>query len=169
MIRSIRVLRELALMLQGFKGAAKAVVWATVLVFFILTFWSLVSVELIHPIVRELAEQGKLDDCPRCSRAFRSVMEANLTWTQTIIAGDAWGKYSLPIIEEAPASSIVLVGALLTVNLAAMNLVLSVIVDAAVDSRESDTEIKLVEKERRFKSSLKELTTMFTSMDKDGS
>ncbi len=58
----------------------------------------------VHPVYRdmcrpvagvvsqEVATRGHYDDCERCSRAFESVAQSALTFTQQVIAGDAWGE-----------------------------------------------------------------------------
>jgi len=101
-VKAVRALRELAFIMQGLSSAMRALLWSSILLFFVLSFWAIVAVEFIHPLVQRLEQEGAFDDCQHCARAYRSVMGANLTWCQTIIAGDSWGQYSLPVIEAHP-------------------------------------------------------------------
>jgi len=166
-LRAVKVLRELHFMLHGMMATMKAMFWATILLIFILTGWSIVAVELVHPLNRDIAATGVYSDCERCPRAFASVFEANLTFVQQIVAGDSWGLVSLPIIERHPWTGIILMGALLSVNLGIMNLVLSVIVDTAVEARAADVQCQLNEKKAAFRKAAAKLLKMCQDLDVD--
>jgi len=94
-------------------------------------------------------------------------MDANLTFSQIIIAGDAWGEIAIPMIEKFPWTAIIFLGALLSVDLVVMNLILSVIVDQAVEAREEDVTIKLKDKQEKFKKAARELYQVCSQMDTD--
>jgi len=163
----VRALRELAFIMQGLTSAMRALFWSSILLFFVLSFWAIVAVELLHPLIQQLEQEGAFGDCPRCARAYKSVMEANLTWCQTIIAGDSWGQSSIPVIEAYPWTIFVFAGALLSVNMGVMNLILSVIVDVAVQCREDDVNQKLRDKEVNYQKASRELLKMCSQMDAD--
>ena len=66
----------------------------------LLTMWSIVAVEVIHPINRDLQiATGAHDDCQDCLEAFSSVWEANITFFYCVVLGDDWGSVILPIIK----------------------------------------------------------------------
>jgi len=167
-VRTVRFLRELSFILSGLTGAFKAFVWAAFLLFFLLTFWSVVAVELLQPRVEQLASSGMFGQCTRCPRAFRSVMEANLTFAQSILAGDSWGQVAVPMIEAYPWSAFIFLGAMLSVNLGVMNLILSVIVDQAVEAREQDVKMQVRNKKANFQKAVRELGKICQQMDTNG-
>merc|ERR1719359_2715100 len=108
----------------------------------VLMMWSIVTVELVHPLNEEIAKEGLYDGCDRCPRAFASVAQAMLTFIQTIIAGDSWGTLALPLIEKQPWTALIFMSVLLTVQLGLLNLILAVIVDRAAEARAQDTELQ---------------------------
>merc|ERR1712050_497310 len=98
-------------------------------------------------------------------------IQADLTFAQQIIAGDSWGRISIPIIEAHPWTAIIFFGVLLSVDLGVLNLVLAVIVDTAVQSHEQDLKLQVRCKEAEFRKSAKRLMTICENMDsnKNGS
>jgi len=134
-----------------------------------LTLWSVIAVEVLHPINVRLADKGLYSDCTRCPRAFSTVMNSNLTFIQQIVAGDSWGQISVPIIEEEPLSALLFFGVMITINLGVLNLVLTVIVDIAQTAREQDTLRRIEEKANKFETARKELLTLCRELDADES
>merc|ERR1719160_366301 len=119
LLRSMRILlhfRELYIMAHGMVAAAKAIFWAAVMLVIWLTLWSIVTVELIHPLNKEISDSGLYGDCDRCGRAFSSVPQSILTFIQQIIAGDSWGTLTVPIIEAHPWTSLIFFSLLVSVN-----------------------------------------------------
>lgn len=101
-----RVFPELRIMMAGLIGSFRAIFWGTVLLAFVLLVWSIIAVQFIHPLNKELAESGGLEGCERCPRAYSSVLHASLTFSQQIITGDSWGQATIPLIEAYPITSI---------------------------------------------------------------
>jgi len=167
--RVVSLFKELHMMLAGFVSAMKALMWASVMLTIMLTFWSILAVEIAHPINMRLAERDMYVGCERCPRAFSSVMHANLTFLQQIIAGDSWGQVSVPIIEEEPLIALFFFAVLLTVNFGLLNLVLTVIVDSAQAARDADEQRKLADKSHEFEQAKKKLMSVCSDLDKDGS
>merc|ERR1719247_1829753 len=131
--------------------------------------WSVFAVEMVHPLVKELAEEGKFEDCERCPRAFSSSGQALLTFTQQIVAGDEWGSSTIPIIEKHPWTAIFFGAVLVSVNLGLMNLILSVIVDKAQQARSEDAKWQMQEKEEQFMKTKKKLISVCKELDADNS
>jgi len=169
LIRTVRLLRELSFMVRGLAGAMRAIFWAGVLLFFMLTFWSIVAVQVLQPLNEKVAETGAYDGCSQCPRAFKTVMEANLTFFQQLVAGDAWGQVSAPIILMFPWTAALFGLILLSINLGVLNLILTCIVDQATQFREQDTELQIQRNKEEFQAKCKELLTSFEAMDNDGS
>jgi len=146
--RSYKVLilfPELYLMIKGLAGALKVIFWGTVLSALVLTFWSILAVHLIHPVNQSLTETGYWEDCERCPRAFSSVMQSNLTFMQQVVAGDAWGELTIPIIEYAPTTVIFFLAVFLSKSMLILNLILGMILDAAQEARKGSHKEQVVE------------------------
>jgi hypothetical protein len=104
-------------------------------------FWSTVAVELLDPIVQELVRENSVahwESCERCGRAFSSVMNANLTFFQSIVCGDSWGYLAIPIIERAPGTILLFVGAQFSIVFGILQLIICVIVDSFSELRSKD-------------------------------
>jgi len=166
--RTFTMLRELAFMLNSLAAAMRAIVWAIILLLFITTFCSIVAVHVVQPLNEKVASTGAYDGCGRCPRAFQTVMDANLTFLQTIVAGDSWGQVSIPIMEMFPWTAVLFSSMLVMITLGVMNLILTCIVDKAMESRENDKEYQLEMKRRNFETALQEMVGIWKSLDQDG-
>lgn len=168
-IRNFAMFRDLYLMMKGMGGALRAIVFATILIFGVLTIFSIVAVEVIDPLNRQLALSGVYAECDRCPRAFATVMGSNLTFLTAIVAGDSWGQIAVPLIESHPWTGVVLLSALVTIELGLLNVIVAVVVDRQAQAREEDKELQATLKDEQAKSSYKELVSMFRNMDLDQS
>eukprot|EP00448_Togula_jolla_P007385 CAMPEP_0170603574 /NCGR_PEP_ID=MMETSP0224-20130122/18983_1 /TAXON_ID=285029 /ORGANISM="Togula jolla, Strain CCCM 725" /LENGTH=627 /DNA_ID=CAMNT_0010928461 /DNA_START=64 /DNA_END=1947 /DNA_ORIENTATION=- len=169
LIRALRALsnfRELQLMMYGLASAMNAIGWATLLLLMIVMMWSIVAVELLNDMTRDMYEAGGFGGCERCGRAFESVWMSMLTFTQQVVAGDSWGQVTMPLMEEHPWTGFLFVPVFVTVNLGIMNLVLAVIVDRAQEARESKATDRL---RGEIGVTGQCLVDIFDQLDKDGS
>merc|ERR1719310_1074549 len=140
LLRAARVIisfKELYSLICGLTSCLKTLFWAAGLVFLLLTMWSILSVEYLHPLIRELAQAGHYDDCTYCADAFKDIMNANLTLFQ-IISGDGWGQLSRPLIINHPWTAVVIVCIIFTMVFGMLNLIPAVIVDTAAQARQLD-------------------------------
>lgn len=140
LLRAARVIisfKELYSLICGLSSCLKTLFWAAGLVFLLLTMWSILSVEYMHPLIRELAEDGHYNDCSFCADAFKDIMNANLTLFQ-IISGDGWGQLSRPLIANHPWTAVIIVCIIFTMVFGMLNLITAVIVDTAAQARERD-------------------------------
>mmetsp|Transcript_27478 Transcript_27478/g.63530 ORF Transcript_27478/g.63530 Transcript_27478/m.63530 type:complete len:638 (+) Transcript_27478:44-1957(+) len=167
LLRIMNDVKELQMLVHSFISTLRTLFWACLMLLTLLTMWSIIAVELVHPVNDRLG--WKDEECERCARAFRSVWDANLTFMQTIIAGDSWGLLSVPIIEEAPWTSIILVTAYISINLGVLNLVLTVIVNAAQEARESDENLQAHQRALDFEAHKARLMVLLRSIDEDRS
>jgi len=126
-----RVFPELRIMMAGLIGSFRAIFWGTVLLAFVLLVWAIIAVQFIHPLNKQLGERHERDQCERCPRAYESVLQSTLTFSQQIVAGDSWGQATIPVIEAFPLSALYFMGVFLTVAVAVMNLILGVVVNVA--------------------------------------
>jgi len=167
LIRLTISFRELYLMVHGMAGAMKAIMCGAIMMFALLTIWSILLVEYVHP------QNSSIDysavGCERCPRAFNSVMQSNLTLFQQIITGDSWGLISISIIDKSGWYAIPLVLIVITVSLGLTNLILVVIVERAAEAREKDTKSRVQDKERAELKLRKEFVRLCERMDEDNS
>merc|ERR1712048_1415422 len=89
----------------------RTIFWAAVLLGLVFCVVSLVAVDLVRPVVKELAQQGKLQHCDRCERAFDSTSEAMVTFYTTMLMGDSIADLFVPILENDPLACIFLLAA----------------------------------------------------------
>jgi len=140
LLRAARVIisfKELYSLICGLSSCLRTLFWAAGLVFLLLTMWSILSVEYLHPLIRKLAEEGYYHDCSYCADAFKDIMNANLTLFQ-IVSGDGWGELSRPLIIHHPWTAAVIVGIIFTMVFGMLNLITAVIVDTAAQARQLD-------------------------------
>mmetsp|Transcript_16069 Transcript_16069/g.36877 ORF Transcript_16069/g.36877 Transcript_16069/m.36877 type:complete len:693 (+) Transcript_16069:97-2175(+) len=168
-VHVLMIFKELHMMLHAFLSALRTIVWASVMLSILITLCSIVAVEVVHPINLDVVEKYPhlYEGCDRCSRAFESVWSSNLTFIQTIIAGDSWGTLAVPIIEEAWYTGLILVSALVTINLGVLNLILTVIVNAAQEARMSDEKLLAQERGEKYRKLQRRLLRICSLLDED--
>lgn len=164
-IRIVMAIPELYMLCLGFLGSMRAMFFGALLLVGMLFFSSILIVQNIHPLLSSLTFQ----DCPRCSRGFSSIQDSILTLFQQIVAGDSWGLISIPVIEEDPILGMILPITQLAIGLGTMNLILAVVVDHAVEARESNQEFVINEKLKEKAKRTADLCRMFNKLDVDGS
>eukprot|EP00929_Paragymnodinium_shiwhaense_P008667 TRINITY_DN11262_c0_g2_i2.p1 TRINITY_DN11262_c0_g2~~TRINITY_DN11262_c0_g2_i2.p1 ORF type:complete len:652 (+),score=79.38 TRINITY_DN11262_c0_g2_i2:212-2167(+) len=160
--------RELFLMIMGIVASARAFVFGVLLLLMTLTVFSILAVYFVRPVNRRLAEQGVYGDCSYCEDAFDNVMNSNLTFLTTIVAGDGWGRQAIPLIREDLACAVIVVGALLVVNLGLLNTIAAVIIDRQVQARADDVAYNSVVQADELQKSLRVLHNLFNQMDESG-
>lgn len=168
LLRAMRVLmsiRELYLLMTGFVTSLRAIFFGSVCLFCALSLWGIITVQVVHPVNASIFYDG----CERCSRGFESVQSAILTLFQQTVAGDSWGTISLPVIEKAPWTGLILPAVFITIGLGVMNLILAVIVERAAEARENDVETKLREKDAERRKNMMELAKLCHEIDYDES
>jgi len=175
LVKALRVLRmflafrELFLMLHGLLSALKAILWASFLISILLTIWSIVVVEYIHPLNLKLAEDGTYNEvlCPRCRHAFESVIMSNLTFLQNIIVGTEETPVTVPLMEHHPWTALVFVPLTLILQLALLNLVVAVVCNAAQQSHLQDEHLSHTERAEQMEHAKGRLLKVITEMDRD--
>jgi hypothetical protein len=118
-------------MIHSLAGTFRVVFWAGIMVTLMMTVWSIIAVDIIHPLNLQITRP----DDKICRGAFESVYNSNLTFFQVIVAGDSFGLCTLPIMRKHPWTVFYFTGVLATVGLGALNLILSAIVDRAQEVR----------------------------------
>lgn len=164
-IRKAPSLRELRKLMMMFASVIRTLAWSFLFCFIAMTLWSMISVELIHPVVQELAAQGTWNDCSTCSDSFATIMQSNLTFLKTLLAGDSWGQIAVPVMTKQPLTVIIFVGALVSIVYGILNLIVAVIVDAAVEQREKDITTLAADLDYELEEDLKLLGRVFQQVD----
>lgn len=160
---------ELYVIIMGFAGALRALLFGCILLFTLILLWGVVAVEILHPLVTEIAEGGGYDHCDRCPSAFATVFQSMVTFCQHILAGDGWSAMCMPLITAHPWTLILLLLVMISVNLGVLNLLLSAIVDNANESRSNNDKQKLIDNAKQFEHANKKLKIICEQMDSDKS
>mmetsp|Transcript_76027 Transcript_76027/g.211265 ORF Transcript_76027/g.211265 Transcript_76027/m.211265 type:complete len:479 (-) Transcript_76027:183-1619(-) len=163
LLRTVKLLRyfpELNSYIRGFIQALSAMLWGFVVILLMLLLWAIFSVTVLGPVSVTL-------DNEYCRTVFSSVWRATLFYFQTVVAGDSWGACTLPIVTENAWSYLVFAGAIISIQLGFMNLILSVVVEKATAVREemATEAAKEVAKERQH--AQEQFRTMCAEMDGD--
>lgn len=160
---------QLGLMVKGLISGTSAALYGVGLLLIILTIWGVCAVHFIHPIMERVSATGVYDGCHRCPHAFADVKSSMLTFFQQIIAGDSWGLLTMPIIEEAPETTIFFGLVFISVQFTMMNVILAVIVDSSLKASAEDVDDLLKQKQESLDSAKTFLLEICKEMDKDGS
>ena len=156
-------------MMQGVLTAVRSIAFGTLLIVLVLTVMAVLAVEVVHPRNLELAKTGIYDGCSRCRMAYATVWEAVVTFIMTIIAGDSWGLYSIPLITYYPwTAGMILVPTFIVVHLGLWNVLAAVIVDCQQQARVADDRLLHAEHSLDLQRSFKKLHVLFRRMDTDG-
>lgn len=169
-VRFVTIQRELYLLVHGFLSTMRALFWAAILMIGLLTMWSILAVEVLHPINRDVAlYTDDYKECSRCSQSFASVWDANLTFFNTIVLGDGWADFILPVIYRESWTILIFMGVTFSVGLGLVNLILAVIVDRAREAHEEDIDHQNQAKHAKMEHAKKSISKLFATMDADGS
>mmetsp|Transcript_75384 Transcript_75384/g.140613 ORF Transcript_75384/g.140613 Transcript_75384/m.140613 type:complete len:648 (+) Transcript_75384:97-2040(+) len=166
--RLIKGLRELWLMMHGMFAAMKAMSWAVVLILIALLLFSIVSVDLLHPLSQSLRDDFP-ELCTRCDKAFSSVFEAFWSWFLLIFAQQLWIDMASTMVDAYPATQFFFLTVFFTINLGVLNLMLTVIVDLAEEARHQDERQTLSDKKNDYEKARAKLLRVCMAMDTDQS
>jgi len=168
--RAARVLisiPEFYLLITGLYSSVKAIIFGSVILMSAILVWAIIAVELLHP-VNSLVDYTEQYPCDHCRDGFESVFAAGLTLFQQIVAGDAWGEISVPLVKEHPPAAFILFAILMSVSLGVMNLILAVIVERAAEAQNNDEAQKLKVKDLERTKNMEELAKLCAGLDDDG-
>ena len=131
-VKFVLMFPQLSLIVKSLLTAYSAIAWGIVLIFLMLILWSVIAVQVIHPLNKEVADMGLYEGCERCPRAFESVTASVITFCEQVIAGGSWGQLNIVIMEHSPSSAIFFFFAVfVTLDIAIMNVILAAIVQNA--------------------------------------
>jgi len=150
---------------HGLIHALRAIFWGSIMLMVGLFLFSILMVELVHPVNKDLIYDG----CSNCHEAFSSVSTSMLTLFKQIVAGDSWGQVTEPVIREAPWTAPLFVIVVITIGVGLMNLILAVIVERASEGREADQVLRMREKSSNHKAYKAEFMKYCEAMDTDNS
>ncbi|CAE7574112.1 CACNA1B [Symbiodinium natans] len=170
LFRRVGYFKELRKVLTMATTCLRTLLWSFLFCFVVMTFWSMLLVDLVQPLIVDLHESSStFADCEECVRMSSSVMMANLLLFKTVIAGDSWGLIAVPVIEAHPATAIIFVGSLLTLVFGVLNLIVAVVVDTFAETRQRDVLGMAEELETDFEEDRRLLQRIFDRVDTQGS
>lgn len=169
--KAAKSFRELNSLLRACACAIKAIFWGMVLMALVLTVWGILSVQLIHPINKDIAKYKPYlyEGCERCPRAFSTVFDSVLTIWKQLVAGDSWGTLCEPIVEEASWTFLFFVLVLVSVSLTMLNCILAVVVEAGAAAAAADEHDKAVQREKLVLKAEGQLIDLCQGLDSDDS
>eukprot|EP00929_Paragymnodinium_shiwhaense_P008224 TRINITY_DN11216_c0_g1_i1.p1 TRINITY_DN11216_c0_g1~~TRINITY_DN11216_c0_g1_i1.p1 ORF type:complete len:734 (-),score=126.01 TRINITY_DN11216_c0_g1_i1:44-2245(-) len=168
LMRSLSAFRELYLMMMGIAASVRSIVFGAGLLFVTLTIFGVLAVYFVRPVCRDLYEAGVFGDCEDCKTSFDTVMESNLTFFKTIIAGDSWGRLACPIIHNSAIAGSVLLGAWMVIYLGLLNTIAAVIVDRQALARVKDADYTATMQAEEMNMSMNALMILFRDIDAEG-
>lgn len=159
-LRVVSVFPELYELVRGFFAAVMAMFWGFIMILVFLVVFSIVGVEIFHPINVTLHHEDEY-----CEDIFASVWNATLMFIQTLVAGDSWGLCTIPIIQHNNLSIVFFASAVITIQLGVTNLILSVVVQRAEAAHLSDVQQVLERKELAQKMAAETLRADLAAID----
>jgi len=133
--RVLRNVRELYLLIDGVVSTVRTLFFGCVFIFAMLTAFGILMVEFVYPSSNQII----FYDCDDCSYAFRSVGYSVITLFRELIAGGSW-IMSLSLWEKDPVATTIVILTTACISLGFMNLILTVIVEKAAESRAKDVQ-----------------------------
>jgi len=157
-------------MIMGFFGAMRAMFWGLVMIMVLLVIWSLITVEMVHPLNHRLAMDtvNVVWDLNWCPYSLDSIWHSTLLLFQTLVAGDSWGLCIVPIIRVHPWTFWIFSLSLVSVALGFTNLILAVIVDKAAAAREEEHQSAIQSNKDKQAISLAKWLEVMQTIDADG-
>eukprot|EP00928_Gymnodinium_smaydae_P003417 TRINITY_DN11228_c0_g2_i1.p1 TRINITY_DN11228_c0_g2~~TRINITY_DN11228_c0_g2_i1.p1 ORF type:complete len:600 (+),score=58.33 TRINITY_DN11228_c0_g2_i1:48-1847(+) len=174
MLRLLRLARifvafkELYILIAGLARCLKTLFWASGLIMIFINAWSIVSVEYMASITKELDAAGEYTYCSWCGNAFSNMWLANLTWFQ-IVSGDGWSVLARSIVEKYPWTFLFFVTNIFIVVWGLLNLIVAAIVEASIAAREEDVSISAKLVARFEEETHARFQALCKTMDSDGS
>lgn len=168
LVRLLVAFRELYVLVAGIGRCMKTLFWASGLIFMVLNVWAILSVELLHERVQELAPSGAFSTCGWCENAFANIWYANLTWFQIISTAD-WAPIGRPLVEEYYWPYIFFTSVIFVVIWGLLNLIVAAIVDANIAAREDDVAIAAKIAAQSHNEAWQSFAELCQAMDEDGS
>lgn len=153
LVRGAKIVAQfprLALLVHGCVAAIGTILWGMALVSIIVLLWSILATNLIHPLAEDVDSKGGYEGCSRCPVAYQTVGASMVTILQANICGDSWGSTTIPIIEEYPLSIIFFCVVYMSVQMAILNVIMSVIVDSALKASECNERLVRQQDEEAF-------------------
>jgi len=162
-LRTAAVFSQVNVLIQGFAKALETIVWGLAMIGLMLIVWSVLAVQLIHPITKDA---GYMDG--DYWNVFESVWQSSLTLFGFAIFGDGWSEVVMPLIREEGWPVAFFLGVLISVSFAMLNLILSAIVDNAATAREQESHLEAMALDQRLRIGKRQLVETCRSMDVNG-
>jgi len=148
-------------------GSFMSLLWSFVLLAGISILFAIVAVQQLTSALNE----GQLpkDQVEIIYERFGSVQEASLTLFKSISGGEDWGPIYDLISKAGITSSVCFMAYVLLIWMSITNIITSVFVDKALKHARPDADEELMEKHKEDLEKVKQLQTIFQSIDADAS
>mmetsp|Transcript_22526 Transcript_22526/g.52430 ORF Transcript_22526/g.52430 Transcript_22526/m.52430 type:complete len:662 (+) Transcript_22526:109-2094(+) len=163
-LRTASVFSQVNVLMQGFLKALETIFWGLLMIGLILIIWSVLAVQLLHPVVKD---SQYLDG--DYLRHFESVWRSSLTLFGFALFGDGWSGMISPLVREEGWPVAFFLGVLISVTFAMLNLILSAIVDNAATARVQETHMEAIALDQRLRTGKRLLVDTCRAMDIDES
>mmetsp|Transcript_121087 Transcript_121087/g.349858 ORF Transcript_121087/g.349858 Transcript_121087/m.349858 type:complete len:670 (-) Transcript_121087:219-2228(-) len=167
-VRALKIIRHMPTLWSIIAGATDAAVvmfWGFVFIMFLLMLWSLVALDLVHPIAWRIFQGHPAEVV--CRNAFSSVLMSALYFFMTLVATSDLMTCAMPIIEDSPFTVLIFAAALFTIQLGFLNLLIAVIIDKASTSREEQSRVMSKEVTEKTSSAFQKWHTILKRMDQN--
>jgi len=166
-VRVIHFVKELRLMLKCVLGSFISLIWSFILLGGISLLFAIVVVQQLTSAVVD--GQLPADQIDIIYERFGSVQQASLTMLKSISGGEDWGPIYDSISKAGIMNSICFLVYVLFVWLSVTNIITAIFVDKALKNARPDADDAMMEKHQDDLGKMKELQSIFRSMDHDNS
>jgi len=169
-LRVLRFFSDLRVMILGVLSSLKALMWALILLFFIIY---ITAVCILQFVGEYLANNP--DDFPSGPlefaglSPFASLLTTCFTLFLTISGGLSWGELAPPLMMVSPVATPILTLYVALATFCVLNIVTGVFVDRSSAMALQDEENMMLEEIQNRKRWIKEIETLFSKADTDGS
>mmetsp|Transcript_13554 Transcript_13554/g.30882 ORF Transcript_13554/g.30882 Transcript_13554/m.30882 type:complete len:740 (+) Transcript_13554:68-2287(+) len=167
-LRSMRYFTELRVMVMSIISSLTSLMWAFVLVAFVLYLTSILIMEVI---TSELVNSDPSASTvhPKLFHYYGTLGATLLTLFKSISGGADWEDLVTPLVEFNKAYVIIFVTYVAFMVFGVMNVLTAIFVESATQIAQVDQDLAIQEQLRRDSSTINMIKAMFNEADKDGS
>lgn len=133
---------EILIIVDGIVEALRAAAFGSMLLFLTFLIFATLFVQVLNPLIVQLAADGLYDNCSWCEDAYSSVWKAFMTLIMTNLAGDSWGALAIPLMTHHQWTFFLVLPVFVIVQLGLVNVISAVIIDRQFIAREKNRELK---------------------------
>jgi len=165
-IRLFRFFRELRMMVTSIVGCVKSLMWAVVLLFFMLYVFGVMLSQGVVTFCQG-AEKCQADEYVPHRQYYGSVFRSIFTLYKAMSGGADWGDPAQPLSDVGPLYVLLYVCFITFATIAIMNIVTGVFVEVAMTAAQSDRDAMIQDKAFKQGEYLESLRSIFREIDDD--